>query len=174
MHRTIAPIKPIAFTFGQLHTEEVTDPAVWLAGTVAVAFLIAAAAPSVPSVLGAARSVPVPANGVRVLVVIIALFCVGRARPGSAEVPPPMVRLADRAPVSPPSVPESADGTYVVRPGDSLWCIARRYLEAELGPSPSSADIDRFWRRIYDHNRDVIGADPDLILPGQRFEIPRR
>ena len=85
-----------------------------------------------------------------------------------------MVRLADRAPASPPSVPESAADTYVVRPGDSLWRIARRQLEAELGTSPSSADINRFWRRIYDHNRDVIGADPDLILPGQQFEIPRR
>lgn len=151
-----------------------TDPAVWLAGTVAVAFLVAAAAPSVPSVLGAVRSVPVPVTGVRVLVVVIALLSVGRARPGGAEVPPPMVRLADRTPASPPSVPESAEDTYVVRPGDSLWRIARRHLEAELGISPSSADINRFWRRIYDHNRDVIGADPDLILPGQRFEIPRR
>ena len=174
MHPTITQINPIDFTYGQLHTQDVTDPAVWLAGTVAVAFLIAAAAPSVPSVLGAARSVPVPVTGVRVLVVVIALFSVGRARPGSAEVPPPMVRLADRAPASPPSVPESAADTYVVRPGDSLWRIARRQLEAELGTSPSSADINRFWRRIYDHNRDVIGADPDLILPGQQFEIPRR
>jgi nucleoid-associated protein YgaU len=174
MHSTITQINPIDFTYGQLHTQDVSDPALWLAGTVAFVFLIAAAAPSVPSVLGAARSVPVPVTGVRVLVVVIALLSVGRARPGSAEVPPPMVRLADRAPASPPSVPESVADTYVVRPGDSLWRIARRHLEAEVGTSPSSADVNRFWRRIYDHNRDVIGADPDLILPGQQFEIPRR
>ncbi|MCI4144440.1 LysM peptidoglycan-binding domain-containing protein [Streptomyces sp. MMS20-AI2-20] len=27
------------------------------------------------------------------------------------------------------------------------------------------------WRRLYAANRDVIGDDPDVIVPGQRLDI---
>jgi nucleoid-associated protein YgaU len=50
---------------------------------------------------------------------------------------------------------------YTVQPGDSLSGIARRFY----------GDPNR-WREIYDANRQVIGNDPDLILPGQVFQIP--
>lgn len=52
---------------------------------------------------------------------------------------------------------------YVVRPGDCLWRIAaddRGYGDG------------RAWRRIYEANRARI-RDPDLIYPGQEFQIPR-
>lgn len=58
----------------------------------------------------------------------------------------------------------------VVRPGDTLWELAVRHLRPGAGPD----EITRCWQRIHALNRDVIGADPDLIQPGQRLRLPRR
>jgi hypothetical protein len=57
----------------------------------------------------------------------------------------------------------------VVAPGDSLWSISER----QLGPSATGPQIARGVERIYALNRDLIGADPDLIFVGQRFALPR-
>lgn len=58
----------------------------------------------------------------------------------------------------------------VVRPGDSLWAIARR----ELPVGASDATVTDRWHAIYAGNRAVIGPDPDLIRPGQRLLLPRK
>ena len=55
----------------------------------------------------------------------------------------------------------------VVAPGDSLWSIA-----AAQRPEASATDLARDVDTIHRENRAVIGADPDLILPGSRLEIP--
>lgn len=57
------------------------------------------------------------------------------------------------------------DGTYVVRHGDSLWAIARAHPDA-------SGSVERRWRAIWQANRDLVGDDPDLILPGQALRLP--
>ena len=57
----------------------------------------------------------------------------------------------------------------VVRPGDTLWALAHRELPRE---ADDRAVADRV-REIHAANRAVIGADPDLILPGQRLRMPR-
>ena len=54
---------------------------------------------------------------------------------------------------------------YAVRPGDSLWSIAQSF------PVPSTS-VDRRWRAIWNANRDVVGDDPDLIIPGQALRLP--
>lgn len=69
--------------------------------------------------------------------------------------------------------PIRSEGTYVVVRGDSLWKIARSVL-SEGGARPSGAEIGAFWRSVYDTNRDVIGANPNLIFPGQILELPQR
>jgi nucleoid-associated protein YgaU len=56
----------------------------------------------------------------------------------------------------------------VVRRGDSLWDIAARHL----GPDASAADVAVEWPSWHHANRDVIGADPDLLIPGQRLVPP--
>jgi nucleoid-associated protein YgaU len=56
----------------------------------------------------------------------------------------------------------------LVAPGDSLWRIAAR----RLGPGADDAAIAREWPRWYAANRAVIGADPNLIHPGQRLVPP--
>jgi len=55
-----------------------------------------------------------------------------------------------------------------VEPGDTLWGIARDTLP----PGADSDEIDRRWRAIYRANLDAVGADPDLIHPGQRLLLP--
>ena len=66
-----------------------------------------------------------------------------------------------------PVRPET-ESQAVVREGDSLWSLA----SAQLGPQATEADIAAHWPRWYERNRAVIGDSPDLILPGQAFEIP--
>jgi nucleoid-associated protein YgaU len=61
----------------------------------------------------------------------------------------------------------SAGDRYTVRPGDSLWDIA----EMKLGTTEARR-IARYWPRIHRANRDVIGGDPNLIVPGQVLALP--
>jgi len=65
----------------------------------------------------------------------------------------------------------SGDGSHtevVVLRGDSLWTIAARHL----GPNATEAEIAAEWPRWWAANRDVIGADPNVIFPGQRLQPP--
>lgn len=64
--------------------------------------------------------------------------------------------------------PGTSPRRAVVRPGDSLWSIAA----AELGPDATDTRIAARWPRWYAANRHSIGADPDLIHPGQRLRTP--
>ncbi|MFR0356463.1 transglycosylase family protein [Streptomyces sediminimaris] len=51
----------------------------------------------------------------------------------------------------------SSRGDYTVRPGDTLSRIAARHGTT--------------WQQLYAANRTVIGADPDLIVPGQQLRL---
>lgn len=83
------------------------------------------------------------------------------------------LRLPDR-PVGrslrPTNAVEPAADIYIVKAGDSLWSIAAR----DLAPAGMPADIADATRRWYDANRALIGADPDLILPGQHLHRPAK
>ena len=88
--------------------------------------------------------------------------------PASALAAPPAPALtspADPAPTSPAPAaqPGSSAGhtvSHTVRPGESLSVIARE-LHVTGG-----------WKELYARNRGVVGADPDLIRPGQRLVVP--
>ncbi|MDX2563756.1 transglycosylase family protein [Streptomyces sp. TX20-6-3] len=54
---------------------------------------------------------------------------------------------------------QGKSGAYLVRPGDNLSDIAQ---ENEL---PGG------WTALYDANRQTVGLDPDLILPGQALDL---
>lgn len=56
----------------------------------------------------------------------------------------------------------------MVQRGDSLWTIAARHL----GPDASDAQVAAAWPRWYEANRDVIGDDPNLIMPGIALTPP--
>ncbi|GAA1700230.1 LysM peptidoglycan-binding domain-containing protein [Kribbella yunnanensis] len=55
-----------------------------------------------------------------------------------------------------------------VAAGDSLWGLAAR----ELGPRATEQEIAARWPQWYAANRQVIGSDPNLILPGQVLRVP--
>lgn len=78
--------------------------------------------------------------------------------------------LPERAVASRRAPHRGPERVVVVRPGDSLWAIARR----ELPPGASDAVVTDRWHEIYAANRDVIGPDPDLVRPGQRLLLPRK
>src|SRR3954470_23409673 len=64
--------------------------------------------------------------------------------------------------VQPQTTPQSRAGTaemYTVVRGDTLSGIA------------GSREVQGGWRQLYDTNRKTIGADPDLIVPGQRLSL---
>jgi nucleoid-associated protein YgaU len=56
----------------------------------------------------------------------------------------------------------------VVRPGDSLWRIARAGLPREA----TDADVSRAVESLYAANRHRIGPDPDRLRPGQHLVFP--
>lgn len=55
-----------------------------------------------------------------------------------------------------------------VRPGDTLWDLAAARLPAGADP----AAIDQAWRAWWAANRNVVGSNPDLLVPGQRLTPP--
>ena len=63
-----------------------------------------------------------------------------------------------------------APGGVTVAPGDTLWSLAEESLPVDA----TVEDVERRWRQIYAANRGAVGADPDLIRPGQRLLLPRR
>ncbi|WP_328996481.1 LysM peptidoglycan-binding domain-containing protein [Kribbella sp. NBC_01245] len=64
--------------------------------------------------------------------------------------------------------PIRAPRRVVVRPGDTLWSIAR----AELGPNCTDRAIAARWPDWYATNAAAIGPDPDRLEPGQVLQQP--
>ncbi|TVL89544.1 transglycosylase family protein [Streptomyces sp. SAJ15] len=85
----------------------------------------------------------------------------------SAEKTSATARTSQKKPgATPKSEPTSLPGrsggkagAYVVVGGDSLSGIAEAH------------DLDGGWQTLYTVNREVVGDDPDLILPGQRLSL---
>jgi nucleoid-associated protein YgaU len=51
--------------------------------------------------------------------------------------------------------------SYTIKEGDTLYDIAEQFY----------GDGNE-WEKIYQANQEVIGDNPDLILPGQQLTIP--
>lgn len=64
----------------------------------------------------------------------------------------------------PDSDGEAADEFHIVGAGESLWSIALNHPVSGM----TTRDI---VDEIYTDNREQIGANPNLIMPGQRLEI---
>lgn len=84
------------------------------------------------------------------------------------------------APTAPDEVDSPADGPSTedvvtaersgieVRAGDTLWDIAARHL----GPHATATAVAAEWPRWHEANREAIGDDPHLLLPGTRLTAP--
>lgn len=92
--------------------------------------------------------------------------------PARAIAPDRAVAATGPQAAEPRHLPRAARAVevVVVRPGDTLWDIARRHLPA----GATDAQVARAWPRWYAANRAVIGPDPDVIQPGQRLRAPVR
>ncbi|WP_062302732.1 LysM peptidoglycan-binding domain-containing protein [Demequina subtropica] len=87
------------------------------------------------------------------------------SRPSAA--PSPVPHTSPTAPVdTASSAPEPA--LHVVTRGECLWSITADALGA--GATPGA--IAEAWPALYRENHARIGADPDLIRPGQRLVLP--
>lgn len=78
----------------------------------------------------------------------------------------------------PHTEPPGSGRVTTVRRGDSLWAIARAHASSPDEPralhsgARNNREIAELTRALHAANRDVIGNDPDLILPGQRLSLP--
>ncbi|MGV9576936.1 transglycosylase family protein [Streptomyces sp. NPDC003509] len=54
---------------------------------------------------------------------------------------------------------QGAAEAYTVREGDNLWAIA------------DAQELPGGWTALYEANKDELGSDPDLILPGQSLNL---
>ncbi|GAB3434565.1 hypothetical protein GCM10027517_02780 [Phycicoccus ginsengisoli] len=84
-------------------------------------------------------------------------------------VPPRPVVRPQPAPHLVAGPGRQAPAEVVVLRGDSLWSIVARHL----GPEATDAEVAEAWPRWWAANRSVVGADPDLLLPGQVLSVPR-
>ncbi|PBO25325.1 peptidase, partial [Streptomyces albidoflavus] len=80
------------------------------------------------------------------------------AAPEAAPAPRPVKAPA----ATPTTTPQSKAGTaemYTVVRGDTLSQIAEEQR------------VKGGWQRLYQANRERVGTDPDLIVPGQRLQV---
>ncbi|WP_103528994.1 LysM peptidoglycan-binding domain-containing protein [Streptomyces sp. SM12] len=73
------------------------------------------------------------------------------------------VPVAENAapPATESTPPATEDVLHVVQPGDSLWSITDEHRG-----DPEA------WPEVYQANRDIVGENPNLILPGQEVTVP--
>ena len=172
--------------------------AVWAWGAFGLVLTAASALPGV--VGGVARLVlraALPAGARRSAAVLLGLglgvaaplaaTALPALAPSASAAAPPAQDVPDWPPSSAPSVatpvPDWPTGRApvarsappaerLVRRGDCLWHIAADSLVGELGRLPTDGEVaravDAWWRA----NADVIGPDPDLLLPGQVLRTP--
>jgi hypothetical protein len=65
-----------------------------------------------------------------------------------------------------------AEGPHVVVRGECLWHIASDRLLAEHGRTPTDGEVAAATHAWWQANADVIGPDPDRLLPGQVLTPP--
>ncbi|WP_329586980.1 transglycosylase family protein [Streptomyces sp. NBC_01362] len=81
----------------------------------------------------------------------------GKTSPDRAATGNPTTKRTS-APATPTTIPGKRE-SYTVAHGDSLSAIA------------ASERVRGGWQHLYAQNREVVGDDPDLILPGQRLSL---
>lgn len=107
------------------------------------------------------------------IIVLILLAVLGIGLYFLFNKPAPPAPVATPAPVAAPAAPEPAKvetppaptgpkmlGVHTVIPKDTLWWISDKWYKDPV-----------LWPSIYEINKAEI-KDPDMIFPGQKFDIP--
>jgi nucleoid-associated protein YgaU len=160
------------------------DSFVWAVVAATAAWLVVSTAVPVTlqGLVVLSRRVQPLSRPIATVVAAILLIGVVRSSPSVADVPPPVERViverqraptasAVRSPVSRMATLGGAGSDYTVVTGDTLWGIARSIL-SQSGTHPDGGEVSVAWKAIYQANTEVVGADPNLILPGQVLKIP--
>ncbi|WP_380281482.1 peptidoglycan DD-metalloendopeptidase family protein [Kitasatospora purpeofusca] len=79
------------------------------------------------------------------------------AAKAAAPAAAPAAQAPQAAPAAAPAA--SAEESYKVVGGDTLSKIA------------AAKNVDGGWQALYEHNRSVVGANPNLIFPGQQLAL---
>jgi nucleoid-associated protein YgaU len=158
----------------------------WLVWAWGLLGLVLTAATALPGILGgtarAALSALLPAAARRAAAVAVGLGVgVGLGAPFASAAPLPAPATDSVAtvpdwpsdePAPSPAPDRASPADHVVVRGDCLWDIAADRLATEVGHRPTDAEIARSVPAWWRSNADVIGADPDLLLPGQVLRPP--
>ncbi len=89
----------------------------------------------------------------------------------------PGAPVPDTPPVAPAPVetqPPPAADEVIVQPGNSFWSLAVETVAEANGAPPTDDQVDDYWRRLIEANRDrlIAPGDPDLLRPGQILVLP--
>ncbi|HEX2074592.1 MAG TPA: hypothetical protein VHF92_12475 [Geodermatophilus sp.] len=105
---------------------------------------------------------------------LAAATVIDRSLPGAPDWPlsPGVTAPAPTRDDAVPDWPPPAAGEHVVLAGECLWDIAQRWLHDRFGRSPTVAEVAAAVEAWWTANAAVIGADPDLLLPGQVLRPP--
>ena len=132
-----------------------------------------------PPAVGAALVVATPATATaeevptgRAAIGIVPDWPAPPAPAPAATTPAPTHRELPAAEAIPEWPEAPAAGAHVVVRGDCLWRIAERRLAADTGRQPSAADVAGAVHAWWQANVEVIGPDPDRLLPGQVLRPP--
>lgn len=93
------------------------------------------------------------------------------ASPVAEATDPP---VAPDPPVEPVAGRHVQPTTWRVEEGDSFWSIAVELLGDRWQREPTDREVGPYWRALVAANQDrlVVRGEPDLVLPGQVFELP--
>ncbi|MGW7615884.1 LysM peptidoglycan-binding domain-containing protein [Streptomyces antimycoticus] len=117
-------------------------------------------------------SLAITAGGAGVALPLIGISQANAASAATPSSPAPAVTtvthstaqpllIVPKAVPEPPAKAQPQAGSYTVVHGDTLSAIA------------GTENVAGGWERLYEINRQVIGADPDVIRPGQRLTLGR-
>jgi nucleoid-associated protein YgaU len=158
---------------------------VWSWGTLGLGLTAAAALPGVLGTMaGAALRVLLPASARGAAAAALGVT-LGLGSPWVAAAIPAVPPAPAAAPVPDwPSAGDRADpvpdwpttrppaGAHVVVRGDCLWRIAESRVADAAGRSPTDREVLDAVQAWWSANAEVIGPDPDLLLPGQVLRPP--
>jgi hypothetical protein len=90
----------------------------------------------------------------------------------AARVPDWPAGAEATAQTPPAGEPAAGPAQRVVLRGDCLWHIAADSLLGRLGRLPTDGEVATAVQAWWSANADVIGPDPDLLIPGQVLRPP--
>lgn len=131
-----------------------------------------AAAFGVSLTVAAVAALPRPSGGPPSAAVEVALREPAVSQPAPTTTAAASLTIVELPVVPGPEPPGPAPlRTWTVAPGDHMWGIAERVLGEARGLAVNDDDVDPYWRRLIEANRDVV-ADPDVVFVGQVLRIP--